>query len=197
LSTVAIGLVTFSTCPVFVAVLEPFLFKEKWRASTLLASLMVLTGVLVISGISSGEVIYSRGILFGLASGFTFAILQLLNRRFANSSGPVATSLIQNSVASIVLLPIVYTGLNQIEMPQWALLVVLGVACTALAHTLFINALKRVSVSTASLIAAGLEPVYGVVLAMLILFQKPAIHVVVGGAIILATVLLFSITRQS
>jgi len=188
-STVAIGLVTFSTCPVFVALLEPLFFKEKWRIETIAAALLVLLGVLVISGIVSGEFNYGSGILFGLASGFSFAILQLLNRRLTHSNGALVTAFIQNSVATVVLLPLAFFGFKGVAANQWIILLILGVVCTAFAHTLFINALRQVSVSVASLIAAGLEPVYGVLLALLILSQLPSANVIVGGLIILITVL--------
>lgn len=192
-SSVAIGLVTFSTCPVFVALLEPVFFKEKWRLETLLAALLVLLGVLVISDVVSGEFKYGDGILLGLSSGFSFAILQLLNRRLTTSSGALVTAFIQNSVATVLLLPLAFFGFKDVAVNQWIILLILGVVCTAFAHTLFINALKHVSVSAASLVAAGLEPVYGVLLAGLILYQLPSANVIVGGLIILITVLVVTL----
>lgn len=196
-STVAIGLFTFSVCPVFVALLEPLFFKERFSWSAVVAAVIVLLGVAIISGVHTGELIYLKGITLGVISGFLFALLQLFNRRFAGNDGALVTSLVQNSVASIVLLPIVWLGLGSIEIRQWLLLIVLGVACTAVAHTLFIQALKFVRVSMASLIASGLEPVYGAVLAAIILVQVPEVHVVVGGAIVLAAVMWISTLKNA
>lgn len=189
LSTVAIGLVTFSICPVFVALLEPFYFREKFKASALVAALVVLIGVVIISGVYRGELVYPAGIACGIASGFSFAVLQLVNRKLAKTAVPVAISMVQNVVATVVLLPIVAGGLADIQSGQWLLLIFLGIGCTALAHTLFINALKQVKVATASLIVAGLEPVYGIALAAFFLTQWPTPEVVLGGIIILATVI--------
>lgn len=187
-STVAIGLVTFSTCPVFVALFEPLFFREKFKLTSLLASCCVLSGVVIISGVHSGDVAYLPGILLGISSGASFAVLQLLNRKLGAASGPVVTALIQNAVATILLLPVVVLGLGAIQLNQWALLIFLGVGCTALAHTLFIDALKSIKVATASLIAAGLEPLYGIALAALFLAQLPPPNVMMGGSIILITV---------
>ena len=195
-STVAIGLVTFSTCPVFVSLLEPLIFKEPRGPYAVLAAFLVLLGVVIISGVHTGELVYLKGIALGIVGGFSFALLQLLNRRLASNDGALVTSLVQSGVAALVLLPIVFTGLGNIQSHQWLLLMVLGVACTALAYTLFIAALKRVKVSAASLIAAGLEPVYGVVLAAIILSQRPAPNVLIGGAIILATVMLVTVQKK-
>lgn len=195
-STVAIGLVTFSTCPVFVSLLEPLIFKEPRGPYAVLAAFLVLLGVVIISGVHTGELVYLKGIALGIVGGFSFALLQLLNRRLASNDGALVTSLVQSCVAALVLLPVVFTGLGNIQSHQWLLLMVLGVACTALAYTLFIAALKRVKVSAASLIAAGLEPVYGVVLAAIILSQRPAPNVLIGGAIILATVMLVTVRKK-
>ena len=151
---------------------------------------------MIISGVHTGELVYLKGIALGIVGGFSFALLQLLNRRLASNDGALVTSLVQSGVAALVLLPVVFTGLGNIQSHQWLLLMVLGVACTALAYTLFIAALKRVKVSAASLIAAGLEPVYGVVLAAIILSQRPAPNVLIGGAIILATVMLVTVRKK-
>jgi len=188
-STVAIGLVTFSTCTVFAALLEPVIFRERQKPASVVAAILVVLGVIIMSGALSGKVVYVKGLLLGLFGGFTFAILQLINRKLAISTGSIVTSLVQNSVAALLLLPLVGFSLAAIEFNQWLILVFLGVGCTALAHTLFIYSLKTLKVASASLIAAGLEPVYGIILAALLLSQLPANNVLLGGAIILLTVL--------
>ncbi len=55
--------------------------------------------------------------------------------------------------------------------------------CTALAHSLFITALRTVTAHTASVVAA-LEPVYGIALALLLLGEVPGPRTLVGGALI-------------
>ena len=52
------------------------------------------------------------------------------------------------------------------------MLVVLGAACTALAHTLFIACMRAVTAHTASVVTA-LEPVYGIALAAWLLGEYP------------------------
>ena len=70
-----------------------------------------------------------------------------------------------------------------------ALLAVLGLVCTAFAHTLFIRALARVSTHTASVIAA-LEPLYGIALAVLLLHEVPDARTMAGGALIVGAAIL-------
>jgi len=63
-------------------------------------------------------------------------------------------------------------------------LVLLGVLFTAVAHSLFIKGLTNVKAQTASIIAS-LEPVYGIIFAVIILSEIPTLRVVIGGSIIL------------
>jgi len=64
------------------------------------------------------------------------------------------------------------------------LLIVLGVLCTAVAHSLFISGMHGISARTASTIAC-LEPVYGTLLAILFLGDIPSLRTVLGGVVIL------------
>ena len=196
-STVAIGLVTFSTCTVFVALLEPWYFQESLNPKSVVAALCVVLGIVIISGAPLGELVYVKGLVLGIFSGFSFAVLQLVNRKLAISSGSVTTALVQNAVASLVLLPLVWSGLGAVGPQQWLILVFLGIGCTALAQTLFIYSLKHIKAAAASLIAAGLEPIYGVVLAAVLLSQLPGMHVLAGGAIVLLTVVLVTYSDTS
>jgi drug/metabolite transporter (DMT)-like permease len=69
-----------------------------------------------------------------------------------------------------------------------ALLIVLGVVCTALAHTLFIRSMRVLSAHTASVIAA-LEPVYGIALAFALLGEAPGWRTLIGAALIVGAAL--------
>ena len=100
----------------------------------------------------------------------------------------------QNLFAAACLAPIV-AGLDR--MAAWptlldaGLLLVLGVAATGVAHTLFIASMQRVSAHTASIVAA-LEPVYGIALAVALLHEVPGPRTLFGGALIVAAALIAS-----
>ena len=78
---------------------------------------------------------------------------------------------------------IVLPGLRDI-----ALLIVLGVVCTALAHTLFIRSMHVLSAHTASVVTA-LEPVYGIALAFALLGETPGWRTLIGAALIVGAAL--------
>jgi len=82
-------------------------------------------------------------------------------------------------------LPFVLRGFPRLEAGGIGLLLLLGVVCTAVAHTLFIRGMRRIGARTASLISS-LEPVYGIALALVFLGEIPAPRTILGGLIIVA-----------
>jgi drug/metabolite transporter (DMT)-like permease len=109
----------------------------------------------------------------------------VVNRGWAARRSAIDVAFWQNTWAALVLVVIaVATGTAAPSSArEIGLLLVLGLVCTALAHTLFIAALQVASAHTASVISA-LEPVYGIVLALGLLGEVPAPRTWVGGALI-------------
>jgi drug/metabolite transporter (DMT)-like permease len=183
-SGVALALITFTTFPVFVAFLEPLFFHEKLHAVDVVRAALALAGVAVLQPRFELSDRSTQGILWGIASGGTFALLTLLNRRFVRKHSSMTIALYQDLFAAAVLLPFVFAGGPSFTISDVLLLAVLGILCTAVAHSLFIAGMKSVSARTASTIAC-LEPVYGTLLAVLVLGDSLPLRTVLGGILIL------------
>lgn len=195
-SSVAVGLLAFSTFPIFIVWLEPYWFNEKRRAIDLVTALLVVLGlgIMVSPSPFGGAVFY--GALWGTLSGLSFAILSLLNRKWVQSYSSVVIAFYQNTVAAVVLLPMLALVDLRLDARQIGMLAILGVLCTALAHALFIRGLARVRAQLASVIA-GLEPVYGIVFAYFLLNETPSVHTLTGGAVIVVAALVAMVRRAS
>jgi drug/metabolite transporter (DMT)-like permease len=191
-SSVALALITYSTFPVFVAFLEPLLFRERLRFGDVLLALMALGGIFILVEPGEGTM---AGVLWGVASGLTFALLSLFNRKYVRHYSGITIALFQDAFAAIVLLPVVLVDQPVLIAQDFGLLLVLGIMCTAVAHSLFINGLQGVRARTASMISC-LEPVYGTVLAILLLDQVPSLRTIIGGLIVLG-VAFFATIRAS
>jgi drug/metabolite transporter (DMT)-like permease len=191
-SSVAVGLLAYATFPAFTVFLEPLFERKRPDAANVLFSGITLLGVfLVVPRFALTDPVL-LGVLWGLLSGGTFAILAILNRRLSRRHNSLRVALYQDLFAGLALLPVLLGGLPRLAGKELALLAILGVFCTALAHTLFIRGMRGVSAQTASLIA-GLEPVYGILLALAFLHEVPAGRTVLGGLIILGAVLLVTL----
>ncbi len=79
----ALGLLSFSTFPVFVTFLEPLFFRQKLRLENVIVALIVFAGVAVVVPEFRLENQATKGILVGVFAGFTYAILSLFNKKFS------------------------------------------------------------------------------------------------------------------
>lgn len=196
ISTVAVGLLSFSTFPVFVTFLEPYFFGERMRPFDILTAFLVFGGlILVVPSFDFGHHI-TRGASWGTLSGLTFAFLSLLNRRYVRTYSSSTVAFYQNAFAALLLAPFFIKASPSVGTGQILLLALLGVLCTALAHALFIKSLRNLRAQLAS-ITAGLEPVYGIVFALLLLGEIPRARTVLGGCIIVGATVLASLKPKS
>lgn len=185
-SNVAVGLLSFSSFPLFTAALEPLLLRQRPSRIQIIAALLILPGIYLLVPSFNLEDRTTLGVAWGVLSGATFALLSVANRWLSRSYPSTVLSLYQSVVAAIVLLPlVVLTPWTELFTPQaLIILIILGVVCTAIAHTLFIESMRDITAQSASLLAS-LEPVWGIVFGVLLLGDIPAAKTLLGGVIIL------------
>lgn len=192
ISTVAVGLLSYSSFPVFTAFLEPLFFRERIKISTVFFALLCVIGIfLIIPRFDLSNSVY-QGVLWGLLSGLTFSILTILNRKFSQKYSSLLITFYQDFSATLFLLPFYFVLQPQLHTEEIFLLVVLGIFCTAGSHSLFIKGMRYVPAQTAAIISS-LEPVYGIVLALIFLKEIPTVRTILGGIIILGTTLVVTI----
>ena len=191
-SSVAVGLLSYSSFPVFTAFLEPLFFRTRISRLHVGMSLVCLAGVFLIVPSPAWSDRIFQGVLYGLGSGVTFALLSIFNRKLSFRYPSPVVAFYQDVSAAFFLLPFAFLHPLTLSGRDIALLVVLGVFCTAGAHSLFIAGMRHLSAQTASLISA-LEPVYGILFAAAFLGERPAPRTLAGGAIILAAVVVISL----
>jgi drug/metabolite transporter (DMT)-like permease len=196
IANVAVGLLGFASFPVFVLMLEALLRERRLRAGEWLTAALVTAGLLLLVPEFSIDNRTVQGLLWGLVSGFSFALLAVANRGLAVRRSASAIALWQNGIAAAVLLPLAALTAAPPTGRDLALLLVLGVACTALAHTLFIRSLRFLSAHVASVVAA-LEPVYGIALALLLLGEVPGPRTLMGAALIIGAAMIASRPRAA
>ncbi len=196
LSTVAIGLMTFATFPVFASLLEPMFFREKLQPQSFLLAFLTMIGVYLIIPEINLDSSMTVGALWGLVSGASFAVLSILNRKYVASYDSLKVGFYQNLFAFVWLAPILLFQQPTFEIVNVLLLILLGVLFTAVAHVMFIGGLKQVNVQKASIITT-LEPVYGIAAAMILFNEIPNGVEWVGIFIIFAIVVFTSIRSVS
>jgi drug/metabolite transporter (DMT)-like permease len=191
-STVAVGLLSYSSFPLFTALFEPLFLSEKIEADKIIFAVVCFGGIcLIVPQISLNNTVF-QGVLWGVSAGLTFSFLSIFNRRLSQKHSSSLISFYQNFWATFFLLPFLFILSPSLEIQSILLLVVLGIFCTALAHTLFIKGMKFIPARTAAIISS-LEPVYGIILALVLLKEVPSLRTLAGGLIILSTALVVTI----
>ncbi len=191
ISTVAVGLLSYSSFPVFTAFLEPLFFKEKIQIKNLFHAGMCVLGIfLIIPKFDLNDAVF-QGVLWGIAAGLTFSLLTIFNRKLSKKYSSLVIAFYQDFFATLFLLPFFFILRPTLDLKNIFLLCILGIFCTAGSHTLFIKGMKYIRAQTAAIISS-LEPVYGIVIAFFFLHEIPAFRTVLGGMIILTAA--FSVT---
>lgn len=183
-ASVAIGTLTYSTFPLFVTFLEPLLYHERLRLSGVSRAVLLLAGVLITVPAFSLTDHTAVGIAWGMLSSLAYGVLTLCNRRLSAGYPARVVCLYEQGTAALVLLPAFFLVRVSWTAADLAGVALIGFVCTALAHSLYVAAQKGVTARTAGLVS-GLETVYGIAYAALLLGELPTVRELLGGAVIL------------
>jgi drug/metabolite transporter (DMT)-like permease len=193
-STVAIGLLGYASFPMFVPLLERAMLGIPMRRGELAKAALVALGLVLLVPEFSWASQTVRGLAWGVLSGFMFALMTVRTRKLSPDRWSSEMALWQNTVAALCVAPVVVWqgGLGGAVTAHTLLLVVLlGVFCTALAHSLFIASLARLTAATVAVVAA-LEPVYGILLAVWLLGEIPDPRTIAGATLLVTAAILAS-----
>lgn len=193
-ASVAVGLLGYASFPLWTLLLERLTGERRASPRDRAIAALVVVGLVLTVPRFDWQDASLRGLAWGVLSGMSFAWLAVRNRRYARTHPARSIALWQNAFAALVLVPVVLVWPGAASWPgarEVALIVVLGVVCTALAHTLFVAALATVSAHTASVVAA-LEPVYGIALAAWLLGERPTVGMLAGCALLVVAAVVAS-----
>jgi drug/metabolite transporter (DMT)-like permease len=206
LSNASVGATCMALATVFTALVEPRLARRGFSRRELALGIAVLPGVaLVVGGVPHGM---RLGILVGTVSAMFVALFGSLNKRLVEHADPLTVTAVElgaGTLAMTVLAPVMpflfpaFAGtLFVLPSPHDMLfLLALAVLCTLLPFTLSLVALRHMSAFAAQL-AVNLEPVYAIVLAILLLNEQHELspRFYAGVAIILAAVVAYPLITR-
>ena len=192
LSNASVAATCMALTPVMTALFEPILVGRRFEPRELASGLAVIPGVLLVVG--GTPVAMRNGILAGIAAVVLVAVFASLNKRFVERGPPLAVTGLEIGTGAVflALLGTIIPGESVFEVPKWGDaigLIVLALGCTLLPFTLSLIALRQLSAFTTALIV-NLEPVYAVVLAIVLLGEQRELNTMfyAGVAIIMAVV---------
>ena len=101
----------------------------------------------------------------------------------------------QTSVITIVLFPVLFFMDVSGFQSQVPYLLLLAIITTAIGHSLMVHSLKFFSASTATIIGS-IQPVFGIIIAFVVVNEIPAVNTIWGGLLIISTVFIETIRSK-
>ena len=197
MANVSIGVACFAMIGFFSAILEPLLLKRKFQWMELLFSLLAIAGILLVFSV---DLRFRTGILLGIVSTLLASLYTIASRFLGKRHSAwkiLHYEMCGGFLAFSLLLPI-YLFLFPSprflpNLPETAELIAFALFCTVGLYWFQIRALRMISAFTVNL-SYNLEPVYSILLAMLIFREHQEFTPAFYGCLFL---LILSVSLQS
>ena len=195
-TSVAIAMFLLFLMPVWVALAAPRLFHSPREPIVFPALALALAGLVVIllpDLLGEGVKLSLAGLLAALFTGFGYATYTVSVKGLTKIVAPSTISMAEAAGDALIVLPLALwqfssTGYH-LDGRAWIAALVMGVACTAIPYTLWIEGTRRVRVEHVTILGY-VEPVAGPLYAVFLVGQLPSLWTVLGGALILGAGLL-------
>ena len=183
------------TAPLYVLILEPLLYKEKFRRRDLIVVIFCVIGMSLffIGKLRPQDVL---GNLLALGSGLCFALYFLLLRHSKSRDVNRASSVIYgNLLVVLICAPAGLAVLPSLTKFDALVVIYLGVVQIGIAYTLFTLGMARGIRSLDAGIVGYIEPVLNPLWVFLVLAERPSKWALIGGAIIVTAVAVHTVLK--
>lgn len=204
ISNPSTSLVGFATCSFWAAIFEPLAKGKKIQFLEIGLGIVVLAGLCIILAF---DFRYPLGLFLGVISGMTAAWFTVINSKLVSRVSTYTITLYEmvGACVFIVLFMPIYKATWALEgslnlsptTMDWVYIAIMAWACSVYAYSTAIELTKKLSVFFIQL-ALNLEPLYGIVLALLIFGQQEVMSLkfYIGTLIILSAVVLYPIMKR-
>ncbi len=202
-SNVSICLSGLATAALWTSLVEPVVGRRRIRLMEIVLSLIAITGISIIFGV---EIDRYLGLTLAIVSAFLYAVFSVINKHLVVRYSHFVImfyEMLGAFIATTLYLPIytVYMDESISLVPRendWFFLLILSVVCTVYTFSTSVKLMKRLSAFALNL-TTNLEPVYGIVLALLILGQSEHMQFgfYLGAGLIVLSVAIYPLWLKS
>jgi len=202
-STVSVCLAGMATCSLWTSILEPLASGKRIQIFEVLLSFLAIAGIIIIFRV---EFDYKLGLTMAISSAALAAVFTVMNANYAKKHNPYMITfyeMIGAFLGTTLFLP--FYSMYLVKEPlqlipsqlDWVSLLTLSLLCTVYAYSVSVELMKRLSAFVVNL-TVNLEPVYGIVLALIIFGEEEEMSggFYWGGLLILISVLLYPLMKK-
>jgi drug/metabolite transporter (DMT)-like permease len=202
-ANVSISLIGMATVAFWTSLLEPMVNRKKVSLFEVILGVVIIGGLYIVYQVNLS---YKLGLMMALGSAIMAAIFSVINGRLAQKHHHMTITMyemIGACLAVVLFMPIYTKYFSESGAFQWRLssndfiyILILALVCTVYAFSISVELLKRISVFASNLFL-HMEPVYGIVLAVLIFgeAEKMDTGFYVGGTIIILAVFSYPVVK--
>lgn len=193
--TSASSSIVIALTPVFTAVVAHHIYKEKINVLGWTMMATAFLGVLIMM-LWDGVLSINAGILWTLLASVLFCIYNILNRKLSSDGYKSIEIVTFSMIASVLVLsPFARKGISEVATAtanEIGVLLMLGVLSSAVAYFLWSMALSIADSTSEVTNFSFLTPFIATLLGSLVLSEVPNTGTVIGGTIIIASMVIFS-----
>lgn len=194
-SNASVSLIGLSTTTLWTSFIEPTVYKRKISFVEVIFAVVVILGLYIIY---KDEFSYGLGLLMSVGAAFLAAIFTVLNHKFVRKHHHSTIVFYEMLGAWVATIPFLWLMRNP-DTPVLALpslsdlgyLLILAIVCTVYANAEATKLLKKFSAFASNLVIT-MEPVYGIMLALVIFgdTERMKLSFYLGTLIIITAVIL-------
>jgi len=204
ISNPSTSLVGFATCSFWAAFFEPIAKRKKIQFLEVALGLVVLVGLGIILAF---DFQYPLGLFLGVLSGMTAALFSVINSKLVSRINAYTITFYEMVGACLIILLFMPLYKNTFAaqgelnlvptLSDWIYIALMAWACSVYAYAAAINLMKKLSVFFIQL-ALNLEPVYGIILALLVFGRQEvmSINFYLGTLIIVGAVVAYPFLKK-
>lgn len=203
LANASVALVCMATMSLFTAIIEPLFTRSRFSLLDLLIGCIVIPAMIFIAQQLPGGMFL--GFIVGILSALLASTFATLNKMMIEKAGSYTITFIEMVSACIFIGVLIVLGFGDVDIHtfippsgmDWVYLLILSLVCTTMAYVLSLNALKHITAFASNLVF-NLEPVYGILLAAVLLKEYEQLNndFYMGGLILVSTVFFYPILKK-
>ena len=199
----SVSLVGFATGAFWTAILEPIANGKKINIIEVGLGILVVIGLYIIF---SFDFQYQLGLTLGILSGLTVAMFAVINSKLVKRISSLTITfyeMVGATFATALFLPfykILTAESGELNLNptllDWFYITILALVCSVYAYTVSVELMRRISAFVMQL-TMTLEPVYGIIMAVLIFGEKEKMNTqfYIGTLVVISAVVLYPLLK--
>jgi len=192
-TSVATATICYYIEPIFMLLGSAIFLREKLYKKHLFCIVIAFLGVAMVSGIVENglpSISEFKGVLFAILGALFYAAIVLLNKKYLSDVDPVFRTLVQLVVAAIITAPYVFatedTASFVFTPKSIMLLLLLGIAMTAIPYIVYFSNIVRIPTKTAAIFSYA-DPVVAVIVSVLFMHEPISIYGILGAILVIGS----------